>query len=76
MAFTFDDYECDPNTGICVRQGRKTEDIKFVPTIKSPFKDDPKDILEVNNNVMERSESVPSLAESEDLDDHDYEQIE
>ena len=76
MAFTFDDYECDPNTGICLRKGRKTEDIKFVPTIKSPVKEDPKDILEVNNNVMERSESVPSLAESEDLDDHDYEQIE
>lgn len=79
MAFTFDDYECDPNTGVCLRRSCKTEGIKYVPKNNAPTKDSPKDILEVNNNVIERSESVPSLAESEDsddLDDRDYEEIE
>jgi len=83
MDFAFDDYECDPSSGICLRGSRKTEGIKYVPTYNVPCQDGPKDVLEVNNNVIERSESVPSLAESEDLDDDDddnddddYEQIE
>ena len=45
------------------------------------MQDGPKDVLEVNNDVIEKWESVPSLAESEDLDEDDddddeYEQIE
>ena len=75
MAFTFDDYECDPNTGICLRRGHK--ELKYVPKNNAPAQESLKNILEVNNNVIERSESVPSLAESEDLDDDDdYEKIE
>ena len=77
MAFTCDDYECDPYTAICLRRGHKTTGLKYVPTNNAPTQNIPKDILEVNNNVIERAESVPSLAESEDLDDDDddYEQI-
>ena len=76
MVFTFDDYECDPDSGVCFRKGRKKDAMKYFSSNKIVAHDNNMNILEENNNVMERSESVPSLAEPEDFDDHDYEFIE
>lgn len=76
MVFTFDDYECDPDSGVCFRKGRTKDGMKYFPSNKIVAHDHDMNILEENNNVMERSESVPSLAEPEDFDDHDYEFIE
>lgn len=82
MAFTFDDYECDTITGICRRKSRKTQGIKHVAPNSDPTQDEPKNNLDINHNVLERSESVPSLAESEclgdddDDDEHYYEELE
>ena len=77
-AFTFDNYDCDPNTGICLRMDRKPKGLKYVRTIDTAsVQESLKDFLDVNNNVIERSQSVASLAESENVDDEDdYEQIE
>ncbi|KAM7440261.1 osteoclast fusion [Porites harrisoni] len=75
MVFTFEDYECDPDSGVCFRKGRKKDAMKYFSSNKIVAHDNNMNILEENNNVMERSESVPSLAEPEDFDDHDYEFI-
>lgn len=67
--FTFDDYECDLESGVCMRKGPKLAGVKYVPQnnvtsdkghLKAEY-DGP--------GLTERSESVPSLAESEDFDD-------
>ncbi|KAJ7333882.1 hypothetical protein OS493_015975 [Desmophyllum pertusum] len=61
MTFTFDDYECDLDSGICVRRRHKSAGVKYVPRNNAPPGQGP--------GLTERSESVPSLAESEDFDD-------
>lgn len=72
MVFTFDDYECDPDSGVIFRKGREKDAMKYFPSNKIVAHDKEMNILEENNNIMERSESVPSLAEPEDFDDLDY----
>lgn len=70
MAFTFDDYECDPESGICMRKSHKSTGVKFVPKNNVPI--DQGHLQATWNGPVchvERSESLPSLAESEDFDD-------
>lgn len=69
MAFTFDDYECDLGSGVCERKGTKIAGVKYVPQNKA-ISD--KGLLQAEYDgpgLVERSESVPSLAQSEDFDD-------
>lgn len=68
MTFTLDDYECDPDSGVCVRKSTKSAGVKYVP--RNSFPDNGHLQVECDvPGVLERSESVPSLAESEDFDD-------
>ena len=69
MVFTFDDYECDLESGVCTRKSPKLASAKYVPRNNSPSD---KGLLQAEYDgpgLIERSESVPSLAESEDFDD-------
>ena len=68
MTFTFDDYECDPASGVCMRRSLKSAGVKYMPQNNVPDSG----LLQAQwdpPGVIERSESVPSLAESEDFDD-------
>lgn len=68
MNFAFDDYECDPESGVCMRKSHKSAGVKFIPRNKVPDNGHLQAPFDVPG-VIERSESVPSLAESEDFDD-------
>lgn len=68
MTLTFDDYECDPVSGVCMRKSHKSAGVKYMPQNNVPDSG----LLQAQwdpPGVIERSESVPSLAESEDFDD-------
>lgn len=69
LAFTFDDYECDLESGVCMRKSPKLAGAEYVPRNNAPSD---KGLLQDEYDgpgLTERSESVPSLAESEDFDD-------
>ncbi|XP_020619009.1 SH3 and PX domain-containing protein 2A-like [Orbicella faveolata] len=69
MTSTFDDYECDLENGVCTRKSPKLAGVKYVPRNNAPAD---KGFLQAEYDgpgLTERSESVPSLAESEDFDD-------
>lgn len=69
LAFTFDDYECDLESGVCMRKSPKLAGTEYVPRNNAPSD---KGLLQAEYDgpgLTERSESVPSLAESEDFDD-------
>ncbi|KAL9981074.1 hypothetical protein ACROYT_G009733 [Oculina patagonica] len=68
MTFTFDDFECDPDSGLCKRKSTKSAGVKYVPRNNVPDNGHLQVECDVPG-VLERSESVPSLAESEDFDD-------
>ena len=73
MAFTFDDYECDLESGVCMRKSPKLPGVKYVPPLTNNAPSY-KGLLQAEYDgpgLTERSESVPSLAESEDFDDFD-----
>ena len=68
MAFTFDDYECDLESGVCMRKSTKLAGVEYVPQ-NMAISD--KGLLQAEYDgpgLIERSESVPSLVESEDFD--------
>ena len=70
-AMTFDDYECDLESGVCMRKSSKLGGVEYAPRNNAPSD---KGHLKAENDgpgLTERSESVPSLAEAEDFDDFD-----
>lgn len=69
MTFTFDDYECDPESGVCMRKSQKLAGVKYVPRNDAPPDKEHLQAESGGPGLIERSESVPSLAESEDFDD-------
>ena len=69
MVFTFDDYEGDLESGVGMRKSPKLTGVKYAPRNNAPSD---KGLLQAECDgpgLTERSESVPSLAESENFDD-------
>ena len=69
FAFTSDDYECNPESGVCLRKSQEPSEVKFAPTNDVPSDQEHLQASWNRPGSMERSESVPSLAECEDFDD-------
>ncbi|PFX17297.1 SH3 and PX domain-containing protein 2A-like isoform X2 [Stylophora pistillata] len=66
FTFSFDDYDYDNESGVCLR---KPSGVKFMPPKNDPIDQERLQASWDGPGSIERSESVPSLAESEDFDD-------